>query len=313
MASSKPALTLPMASPAAGLVTGNVGYSSTSSSLHGAIDRLSAVPSSGMVRDPEPKLIVFDIDKEETRPKRVSSIGASLRRLFSKSPAKERSSSDTQGSIQGPETPESAPIVTGQRGRTPPRLTTSSLSVDSVKSSTSPPDNQFYIPPKVQRALSDRNIGGVNTTQSQLFQPSSIRAAMASHRGIDDGQRWTTADRRPPAAGIDIRSHEKGEILSGEIQHSVAPSHAVSFANAGNVHSLVQSSSRVSHTGESIPVRSVSDQKDESPYQQFRAVGAPASESSGTKDAADLPRTTRQRKLWYITRYQRARGTSQSR
>ena len=155
MTSSTSASTLPMSSPATGLVTGNVDYSATTSSNHGDIDRLSAVPSSGMVRDPNFVLL----QKEETRPKRASSIGASLRRLFSKSPAKERSSSDTQGSLQGPETPESAPITTG-RGRTPPRQNTSSLSDISGKSSTLPPDNQFYIPTKIQRELSDRNIGG---------------------------------------------------------------------------------------------------------------------------------------------------------
>ena len=155
MTSSTSASTLPMATPAAGLVTGNVDYSATTSSNYGAIDRLSAVPSSGMVRDPN-----FVLPKEEeTRPKRASSIGASLRRLFSKSPAKERSSSDTQGSLQGPETPESAPTKTG-RGRTPPKQNTSSLSDNSGRSSTLPPNNKFYIPPKIQRELSDRNIGG---------------------------------------------------------------------------------------------------------------------------------------------------------
>ena len=142
----------------------------------------------------------------------------------------------------------------------------------------------FYIPPKIQRELSDRNIGGVSMTQSQLFQPSSIRAAMASHRGID-GSGWTTADRRPPAADTDTDSHQCGETLFGEIPSSKvadsSQSRVLARATAG-FHSSVPSSSCVSHTGESIPVRSVSDQ-------QFGAVGAAASQSSGTKDAANLP------------------------
>ena len=154
MTSSTSASTLPMSSPATGLVTGNVDYLAKTSSNYGDIDRLSAVPSSGMVRDPNFVLP----QKEETRPKRASSIGASLRRLFSKSPAKERSSSDTQGSNLGPETPESAAGY--QRGRTPPKTENSLLSGDSVRSSTLPPNNKFYIPPKIQRELSDRNIGG---------------------------------------------------------------------------------------------------------------------------------------------------------
>ena len=154
MTSSTSASTLPMSSPATGLVTGNVDYLVTTSSNYGDIDRLSAVPSSGMVRDPN-----FVLPKEEeTRPKRASSIGASLRRLFSKSPAKERSSSDTKGSNLGPETPESAAGY--QRGRTPPKTENSLLSGDSGKSSTLHPNNQFYIPPKAQRESSDRNIGG---------------------------------------------------------------------------------------------------------------------------------------------------------
>ena len=57
-----------------------------SSSLPGEIDRLSAVPFTGMVRDPNtPNSISIDLKNEETRPKRASSIGASIRRLFSKS------------------------------------------------------------------------------------------------------------------------------------------------------------------------------------------------------------------------------------
>jgi len=154
MTSSTSASTLPMSSPATGLVTGNVDYLAKTSSNYGDIDRLSAVPSSGMVRDPNFVLP----EKEETRPKRASSIGASLRRLFSKSPAKERSSSDTQGSILGPETPESAARY--QRGRTPPKTENSILSGDFGKSATLRPNNQFDIPPEVQRTLSDRTIGG---------------------------------------------------------------------------------------------------------------------------------------------------------
>ena len=121
-----------------------------------SIDRLSAVPFSGMVRDPN--FIDLPKDKEETRPKRASPIGASLRRLFSKSPAKERSTSDTNGSMNGPGTTESAPVLL-QRGRTLPKPSTSQISNDSGMSSTLHPNNKFYVPPKL-RDNSDRNIMG---------------------------------------------------------------------------------------------------------------------------------------------------------
>ena len=94
------------------------------------IDRLSAVSFSGMVRDQIPNLNFIDSKKsknEETRlNKRASSIGATLRRLFSQSPApNERSPSQTK-SILGPPTqysPESSGAV--RRGRTPPKQTNS--------------------------------------------------------------------------------------------------------------------------------------------------------------------------------------------
>ena len=109
-----------------------------------AIDRLSAVPSTRMVRDPN---INIDLPhQEETRPKRASSIGASIRRLFSKSPSHaERSSSETtKVSPLGHETSESAKLA-GQRGRTPPKLTSSAnTSGDSDISSTLPPNNRFF-------------------------------------------------------------------------------------------------------------------------------------------------------------------------
>ena len=72
-----------------------------------ANDRLSAVQSSGIVRDPSNPNFNIDLpNKEETRPKRASSIGASIRRLFFKSPSHaERSSSETSNvSLLGHET-----------------------------------------------------------------------------------------------------------------------------------------------------------------------------------------------------------------
>ena len=106
-----------------------------SSRLPPDIDRLSAVPSLGMVRDPNPKSNFIDLKNEETRSnKRASSIGASIRRLFSQSPApQERSSSETNMSILGHETPESANCA-GQRWRTPHRFSTSLQPCDSVDS-----------------------------------------------------------------------------------------------------------------------------------------------------------------------------------
>ena len=91
---------LPMTLSTEDLVSLHYSWDYSTSRPVDVIDRLSAVPSSGMVRDPN--FIVFDKEKEETRPKRSSSIGASLRRLFNKSPAKERSSSDTNGSTSDP-------------------------------------------------------------------------------------------------------------------------------------------------------------------------------------------------------------------
>ena len=159
------------------------------------IDRLSAVPSSGMVRDPiNPNSISIDLNKEETRPKRASSIGATFRRLFSTSPANnERSSSETK-SILGQETPSGfIPIEgAGTRGRTPPRFTNSPQ--DSVESSTLIPNNPYFIPAEPLRA-SDLSLGGKQLTPIS-DNPRAAMAAMASHRGADawhqGGTRWIT-------------------------------------------------------------------------------------------------------------------------
>ena len=133
-------------------------------------DRLSAVPSSGMVRDPNS----IDLNKEETRPKRASSIGASIRRLFSSSPApQERSSSETNtsGTVVG----------AGKRGRTPPKNTNSpnQISTDSIESSTIPPNNLYFVPKANQRANTEHYMGG-KRGQSE----HSSRAMASSHRGF---------------------------------------------------------------------------------------------------------------------------------
>ena len=144
-----------------------------------ANNRLSAVPFYGMVRDPK-----FHIDfpnTEETRnPKRSSSVGDAFRRLFSTSPTPaERSSSEHNVSLLGHETSEYGKSA-GQRGRTPPKLTSSAnTSGHSVESSTLPPNNRFYCPPRRQ----DRPNGGEKSQSLSLD-----RAAMASHRGYDSGQ-----------------------------------------------------------------------------------------------------------------------------
>ena len=108
-------------------------------------DRLSAVPSSGMVRDPIDQMSTsnsIDFDKEETRSnKRASSIGATFRRLFSKSPAPQERSSSEAKSILGQEIPESVDgAVT--RGRTPPKKSDSpNVSAGSLESFTIPRNN----------------------------------------------------------------------------------------------------------------------------------------------------------------------------
>ena len=103
-------------------------------SVDSSINRLSAVPSSGMVRNPTPNNS-FCFDKEETRPKRSSSVGNAFRRLFSKSPAPlERSSSETHNSSESAKR-------RGARGHTPPRNVSSPNT--SVESSTLPPNNSF--------------------------------------------------------------------------------------------------------------------------------------------------------------------------
>ena len=140
------------------------------------INRLSAVPSSGMVRGPTTNTYCFD--KEETRAnKRSSSVGNAFRRLFSKSPAPpERSSSETQ------HTSETAKRR-GQRGHTPPRNPTSPNTSGSIseESSTLPPNNLFYRPPTQNIPL-----GGLLNAQQVSLDPH--RTAMASHRGLDYGQ-----------------------------------------------------------------------------------------------------------------------------
>ena len=146
-----------------------------------AIDRLSAVPSTMMVRDP--KINIDSPYQEETRPKRASSIGASIRRLFSKSPSHaERSSSETtKVSPLGHETSESAKLA-GQRGRTPPKLTSSAnTSGDSDIPSTLPPNNHFFDATLKQ-----------DWHKRGDYSASIDRAAMASHRGYDSGQHGGT-------------------------------------------------------------------------------------------------------------------------
>ena len=94
-------------------------------------DRLSAVPFSGMVRDQNTPENFFLSNNEETRGnKRASSIGATFRRLFSKSPAPqyERSSSE------------------------PKNVNSPQVSIDSVQSSTLPPNNPYFVPTEQQRA-----------------------------------------------------------------------------------------------------------------------------------------------------------------
>ena len=83
------------------------------------------------------------------------------------------------------------------------------------------------------RESSDRNIGGVNNTQTQLFAPSSIREAMASHRGTDGGaqyggQRWTSPAGQPAADSI--RSHQKAEMLRVKFDTYQQPQNQSSIA-----------------------------------------------------------------------------------
>ena len=109
-----------------------------------------------MVRDPNSIPIALH-QKEESRPKRASSLGALIRRLFSKSQSHaERSSSENQASI-----------------------------IDSAESSTLPPNNRFFIPPILKQ---DRLKGGKEGDYSHSLD----RAAMASHRGYDSGQHGGT-------------------------------------------------------------------------------------------------------------------------
>ena len=145
-----------------------------SSRLPPDIDRLSAVPSLGMVRDPNPKSNFIDLKNEETfSNKRASSIGAAFRRLFSSSPAPdERSPSETKtsGSVIG----------AGHRGRTPPKFSNSpiqQISNDSIESSTIPPNNPHYVPSYQQRATMGE-WGG-----KQFISDSSTRAMAQTHRG----------------------------------------------------------------------------------------------------------------------------------
>ena len=126
-----------------------------------AIDRLSAVPSLGMVRDPNLNPNFIDSNNEEIRSnKRSSSIGATFRRLFSKSPTPQERSSSEAKSILGQETPELAEgAVT--RGRTPPKKTDSpNVSSGSLESSTIPPNNSYFRPTRAQRANTRDYLGG---------------------------------------------------------------------------------------------------------------------------------------------------------
>ena len=111
-----------------------------------AIDRLSAVPSLGMVRDPNLNPNFIDSNIEEIRGnKRSSSIGATFRRLFSKSPTPQERSSSEAKSILGQEAPESADGAI-KRGRTPPKKTDSpNVSSGSQESSTIPPNNSIVV------------------------------------------------------------------------------------------------------------------------------------------------------------------------
>ena len=123
-----------------------------------------------MVRDPIDQMSTsnsIDFDKEETRSnKRASSIGATFRRLFSKSPAPqyERFSSETK-------TSESVSGA-GHRGRTPPKTTNSlQISTDSIESSILRPNNPYFVPVEMQRA---------NFTQ-YMWDKSTIRVFNARH------------------------------------------------------------------------------------------------------------------------------------
>ena len=128
------------------------------STLSPTNDRLSAVPSPGMVRDPIDQMSTsnsIDFDKEETRSnKRASSIGATFRRLFSKSPAPHgRFSSETK-------TSESVSGA-GHRGRTPPKTTNShQISTDSIESSTLLPNNPYFAQQKCNEPISSNIWGG---------------------------------------------------------------------------------------------------------------------------------------------------------
>ena len=126
-----------------------------------AIDRLSAVPSLGMVRDPNLNPNFIDSNNEEIRSnKRSSSIGATFRRLFSKSPTpQERSSSEAKSTL-GQESPELAQCAV-TRGRTPPKKTDPpNVSSGSLEPSTIRPNNSYLCPTRAQRANTKDYLGG---------------------------------------------------------------------------------------------------------------------------------------------------------
>ena len=118
-------------------------------------------------------------DQEETHkvsqsaPKRSSSVGAALKRLFSRSPepaAHERSNSDT--SILGAEALQEPAQRVGftMRGRTPPRF----LTVSSPSASTQNPGG-YPVPPKTHKHKGEGEL--------LLLAGPPDSSAMASHRG----------------------------------------------------------------------------------------------------------------------------------
>ena len=92
------------------------------------------------------------LDREETQPKRSSSVGAALKRLFSRSPAPVSAggnTSEASSSILGPETPETAAKRAGTRGRTPPKFVQTSSPLastqDQFEISKIPPNRSYSL------------------------------------------------------------------------------------------------------------------------------------------------------------------------
>ena len=128
-------------------------------------------------------LLIFA--KEETRSnKRASSIGATFRRLFSKSPAPQyewfSSEAKTSESVSG----------AGHRGRTPPKTTNPlQTSTDSIESSTLPPNYPYFVPVEMQRANFKQYMGEKSTIR--VFR---ARHGFASWRWRDSC--WLRSHRR---------------------------------------------------------------------------------------------------------------------